>query len=144
VPIDKSGEWWKGSEYADLQEYLGLLDTEGYLVERVVQSVCTCGGIVFRLQADAEQGCAARTCVTCSARAFICDSGDYWGEAEPEWVRCSCGSERFEIGVGFAFRADGDVRWITIGVRCTACGVLGRPVDWKIDYGPTAHLLQQA
>jgi hypothetical protein len=36
------------------------------------------------------------------------------------------------------------VKWITVGTRCAACGVLGSPVDWKIDYGPTDHLLRQA
>ena len=47
----------------------------------------------------------------------------------------------FGIGVAFSLRDDGDVRWITVGGRCVACGGLGAYTDWKIDYSPTNHLL---
>jgi hypothetical protein len=25
------------------------------------------------------------------------------------------------------------VRWMSLGIRCTACGILSSPVDWKSD-----------
>jgi len=143
MSIDKSGEWWRGASFADLVEYVREVTAAGYPAERVVQSVCACGGKVFLLQGDAQEGCARRTCVACDNTAFIGDSADYWEEAEPEDLACPCGQRNHEVGVGFAFRERGDVRWITVGVRCTACGVLGSPVDWKIDYSPTDHLLRQ-
>jgi hypothetical protein len=37
-------------------------------------------------------------------------------------------------------RDNGDVRWITVGERCLACGILGAAIDWKVDYSPTDHL----
>jgi hypothetical protein len=143
VTIDKSGPWWKGADFADLDEYLRQLHADGYPVGRVLQSVCACGRRTFRLEAEPDEGGARRTCVTCDASAFIGDSADYWDEGEPQPIVCPCGSALYEVGVGFAFREDGDVRWISVGVRCTACGVLSGPVDWKIDYGPTDHLLHQ-
>jgi hypothetical protein len=50
----------------------------------------------------------------------------------------------YELGVAFSLFEDGEVRWITVGVRCARCGILASPVDWKIDYGPSRHLLSQA
>jgi len=40
-------------------------------------------------------------------------------------------------------RSDSEARWITLGQRCTSCGLLDAAVDWKIDYGPSTHLLGQ-
>ena len=74
MTIDKSGEWWKGTGFDDLAEYIRELTAEGYPAERVVQSVCACGHTAFRLWADEDEGCARRQCVACGAKAFICDS----------------------------------------------------------------------
>jgi hypothetical protein len=82
--------------------------------------------------------------VACGTAAFIGDSDEYWGDAEPEPVQCHCGGDAFELAVGFSFRADEEVRWITVGARCVACGALSSPVDWKIDYAPTDHLFERA
>ncbi len=96
---------------------------------------------MFTLEADSDEGGARRTCTSCRLVRFIADSADYWEDAEPEEVQCPCGEDTFEPGVAFALRANGDVRWITVGVRCVACAVLGAPVVWKIDYSPTDHLM---
>jgi hypothetical protein len=141
---DDGVESARGLDFANLEQSIRDLTADGYPAERVVQSVCGCGGSIFRLDVSPNEGCARRTCAVCGESAFICDSADSWDEAEPDAVVCGCGSQQFEIGVAFAFRDDGDVKWITVGTRCTACGVLGSPVDWKIDYGPTDHLLRQA
>ncbi|MFR9780329.1 hypothetical protein ACL02O_30285 [Micromonospora sp. MS34] len=68
-------------------------------------------------------------------------SADYWQDADPDECVCPCGGEAFQVAVGFALRADGEVRWVSIGMRCTRDGVLGVYADWKIDYSPTDHLL---
>ena len=103
-------------------------------------------GRVFRLTINALSNDGAhRTCVRCGSSAFIADSEDYWEEEEVERVVCPCGADIFEIAVGFALReAKDDVKWISVGTRCIADGVLGTPVDWKISYGPSLHLLQMA
>lgn len=139
--IDRSGKWWKGTGFDDLVAFIRESTAQGYPVGPVSQSTCECGAAVFSLKLDDEEGCARRTCVACGRSAFIADSAEYWDEADPGDAQCPCGEEAFEIGVGFSLREDGNVRWITVGARCVACGILGAYVDWKIDYGPTDHLL---
>jgi hypothetical protein len=141
MAIDDSGKWWKGTEFADIEEYLRILTADGYPAHEVVQCVCTCGHTVFRLEGDQDAGCLLRTCAACKLAHFICDSGEYWDESTPVKVACPCRGRLFEIGVAFSRNQDGEVRWITIGERCVRCGVLGSFVDWKIDYVPADHLL---
>jgi hypothetical protein len=144
VTIDTTGQWWKGSDFADLAEYVRRLTADGYPAREILQSMCACGGTEFRLEAEPDEGCARRTCAACGASAFIGDSADYWEEVEPEPITCQCGSDRSEIGVGFSYYQESDdVHWITVGVRCVDCGVLGSPAGWKVDYSPTDHLLRQ-
>jgi hypothetical protein len=144
VTIDRSAKWWTGTEFADVAEYLRACTADGYPAQEITQSVCSCGGKVFLLAGDPEEGCAQRTCISCQASAFIGDSGEYWAEADPEQCVCPvCQGRHYEIGVGFSLRDDGDVRWITVGERCVNCGLLGSFVDWKIDYSPTDSLLRQ-
>lgn len=145
--IDTSGEWWKGEDAADLAEYLVEYQAEGYPVDRVAESVCgSCGGQLFRLTINSlsEDG-AQRTCVRCGGSAFIADSEEYWEDDEVRQVLCPCGANTFEVAVGFALRESGeDVKWISVGTRCVVDGVLGSPVDWKISYGLSLQLLDQA
>jgi hypothetical protein len=42
------------------------------------------------------------------------------------------------VAVGFSLRDGGDVRWISIGLRCLTDNTLGVYADWKINYGPRA------
>ena len=146
MPIDTSGECWKGQNFDDLAEYIRQYTEDGYPAERVVQSVCVCGHTAFQLWADEDEGCARRRCIACGAEAFIGDSEEYWDEAEPKQVRCPCKHDLFEIAVGFSLRQgeQDEVKWITVGERCVRCGVLGSAVDWKIDYSPSGHLLTMA
>ena len=143
VAIDKRGKWWKGSSFADLDEYIRAYTEEGYPAQIIRQSICACGATAFQLEADRDEGCARRICSSCGQAAFLGDSSDCWEEAEPERCSCPCRNRSFEIGVGFSLRSDGEVKWITVGERCLKCGVLGSFVDWKIDYSPTHHLLEQ-
>ncbi|MEU4676443.1 hypothetical protein [Micromonospora sp. NPDC023737] len=41
-------------------------------------------------------------------------------------------------------RNDEEVRWVSVGLRCTQDGTLGVYTDWKIDYSPTRQLLTGA
>ena len=145
MTIDKSGKLWRGEDFADLADYIRQFRAEGYPVSKVVESVCDhCSGRAFRVLVDDTEGCAQRVCVGCGAAAFIADSAEYWEDADPEECECPCGGDAFAAAVGFALGDDGDVRWISIGLRCQADNTLGVYADWKVNYGPSGHLLSQA
>lgn len=142
--IDKSGTWWRGEDLADLHAYLVAFTAEGYPADEIRDCVCgRCGGRVFGLRGDGTEGCGRRTCRGCGRKEFIADSADIWAEARPRTCSCPCGGKDFNLAVAFALRASGDVRWVTVGERCVACGVLGSFVDWSIDYGDNVHLLDR-
>ena len=140
MAIDTSGQWWRGKTFSDLAEYIRTLTSEGYPATSVRQSICRCGSTTFRLLFDADEGCARRQCTRCSELAFIGDSAELWDSASPTAATCPCGSTDLELGIGFSERPDGEIRWITVGQRCTRCGVLAAFVDWGVDYAPTSHL----
>lgn len=71
------------------------------------------------------------------------DSAEFVEDADLGEAACPCGGEIFNVAGGFALRVDGEVRWVYIGLRCVADGILGCCAEWKIDYSPTAHLLTQ-
>ncbi|WP_220500131.1 hypothetical protein [Thermomonospora cellulosilytica] len=145
MAMDISGEWWRGENAADLAEYLEELAAGGYRVDRTAEAVCTdCDGRSFRLRADPLEGAVERTCVGCGQVLRMLDSGDFWEDAEPEEVVCPCGADVFDVVVGFSLHADDEVRWVSVGVRCITDGVLGCCADWKINYGPSSHLLELA
>ncbi|QDY78829.1 hypothetical protein [Streptomyces qinzhouensis] len=128
---------------ADLAEFLRSTD-DGRPVT-IVPSVCGgCGGRVFSVLIDDVEGGAERMCTGCGGRAFLADSEEFWAEADPGEAACPCGGEEFEAAVAFSLTDDGSVRWVTIGLRCRKDGAVGVYADWKIDYGPTDHLLTLA
>jgi hypothetical protein len=112
---------------------------------KIAPSVCEgCGGRVFFVLVNASG--AERECSGCGSRALIADSEGYWNEESweddaPGPAGCPCGSEEFEAAVAFSLGGDGAVRWVTVGLRCIKDGFCGVYADWKIDYGPTGHLL---
>ncbi|MGW3321347.1 hypothetical protein [Streptomyces virginiae] len=109
---------------------------------KIVPSVCSgCGGRVFFVLVDDVEGGAERVCVGCEDRAFIADSEEFWDDADPGEACCPCGSEEFETAVAFSLADTVLVRWVTVGLRCPMGGAVGVYADWKIDYGPTDHLL---
>lgn len=150
MAIDTSGEWWVGSKADDIHEYLKAYESGGHAVDETRICKCHCGSNEFELEADPREGCAQRTCAHCGAKHMICDSGEYWDTAEPERLVCiECGCITCNLGVGFSLYAieekedDRDVRWISIGNRCTKCGTLGSYAGWKVGYGPSHQLLEQ-
>ncbi len=145
MTIDDRGKWWIGSEPQDLEAYLKVLTEDGYGVQAFRLARCACGSERFELEADGNEGTARRTCAACGAQQFMCDSAEYWDEAEPEaWSCVECKSKHANVGVGFALLESGEVRWIYLGARCASCGILGCYADWKIDYEPSTHLMEQA
>ena len=68
------------------------------------------------------------------------DGDEHSSDASLEECACPCGGENFQLAVTFAHRPDRSIKWVTIGARRTACGVLGAFTDWKIDYEPADHL----
>jgi hypothetical protein len=145
VVIDKSGTWWRGSEAADLREYLVAFTAGGYPADEIRDSECSgCGGRVFGLRGDGTEGCGRRVCRRCGRKEYIADSADVWTQARPRTCSCVCGSKDFNLAVAFALRSSGDVRWVTVGERCVSCGVLGSFVDWSIDYRDSADLVNRA
>ena len=148
MAIDKSGDFWTSPDAGDIERFLNdLAAEEGSIpINRFRAARCACGSIEFRLRGDDEEGCAERVCVACKMARFICDSADYWSEAEPERLVCHvCDNDTFNIGIGFSLeKGKGpDVQWVTVGERCVKCGVLGSFADWKISYSPSAHLMDQ-
>jgi hypothetical protein len=154
VTIDKSGKFWKGTEAADLDEFVPAFAAGGYAVERMVHSRCAeCGGTTFALRVDDEEGYSDRRCIAGGHLFQMLDSAEYIDDASPEECACPCGGEEFELAVGYAMtdvaNEDGspagrEVKWVSIGARCVRDGTLGVYADWKIDYGPTDHLFDGA
>lgn len=117
----------------------------GYSVDQVIQAVCDCGNETFLLLFDDEVGVAARVCTECETEAGIADSDDHFDDVEAvEQAQCTCGNDVFTVATGFALDALGEVRWISVGLRCTQDAVAGVYVDWRINYAPTQHLLRNA
>ena len=143
MAIDTTGEWWVGTGEDDIDTYLELLMADVHPISEVVHATCGCGSRVFTVSADADEGCVIRACSSCTKEHPVCDSGEYVEDSDLEGVVCQCGDERFELAVSFSRRDDGSIRWLAVGVRCVACGVLGSPADCKIDYSPSEHLTAQ-
>lgn len=146
MTIDKRGEWWVGDDVADLQEYLNELRIGGYAIDAFRASKCRCGSSAFLLDADRDEGAAKRTCSACVAVGFIGDSDEYFEPENAERFACTeCSTQTCNIGVGFSLYKppEPDVRWLSVGVRCASCGVLGCFVDWKVGGGNGAEFLEK-
>jgi hypothetical protein len=123
--------------------FLEAYATEGYEVHDFRLATCECGSHSFHLEADDNEGVAKRTCSKCTRHHFLCDSEEYWEDAEPQMWKCiECNSEDANIGVGFSlYEDDGEIRWLYVGYRCARCGVLGCFAGWKIAYAPSKQLM---
>jgi hypothetical protein len=133
MSIDTKGPWWKGTEFADIETYLRELKPGGYPVHRVVQARCTCGATDFVVEVDQEEELSRTLCTQCQRTAFVADSEEYWADADAHPAKCVHSDARFEVGLGLCVRDDAWVRWMCLGLRCTVCGVLSSPLDWKSD-----------
>jgi len=110
VTIDKSQQWWRGTDAADLDELLREFAAASYPVDRVAHAKCSnCDATVFDVVLDDEEGCARRTCGTCGSSLLMLDSRDTVDSADLCQAACPCGGERFEMAVGFALRDDDEI-----------------------------------
>lgn len=106
------------------------------IAERFASPQCPCGGVIFSVAVDDREGAAVRTCCACGAQHAIGDSAEYLEEAELETCSCPCGSEAFNCVVGVSLYPDKQaVRWVYIGLACTACGQAAVYADWKNEHG---------
>lgn len=144
MAIDKLGKWWVGSEPYDIEEYVRAYSSDGCKTDEFRLAKCACGSTEFGLWADDNEGVAKRVCGACNTEHFICDSGEFWPDADPEEYTCvECGSKSANVGVGFSLYPEGDVRWLYVGERCSSCGVLGCFAGWKVGHGPSSQLMDQ-
>jgi hypothetical protein len=67
MSIDTTGKWWKGTEPADIREYLVAYTEDGYSVNEFRLARCSCGSDIFNLGADDDEGVAKRTCLKCNS-----------------------------------------------------------------------------
>ncbi len=142
MAIDKSGEFWYGTKIADIDSYLKDYSADNYAVETVKRVTCPqCGNNIWEAELDPEVEAVQMHCRKCDHDRFLMDSEEYWDECEPEALNCqACSGTVFNLAVGLARRDNGDVKWIYVGSRCTTCGQLNCPIDWKISYSPTDQL----
>ncbi len=144
MAVTKRGTSWFGTDASDVDEYLRAFAAGGYAVAEVVHAACgSCGQSDegFSVVLDDEEGAAVRQCTRCQAQVPMLDSGDYLEDADLGAAACPCGHEQFDVAVGFSLRDDGEVRWVSVGLRCRNDGLLGVYADWKVDYSPSRQLL---
>lgn len=142
MAFSRTGDWWRGETDEDLAVYVREHRAGGHPVAETRRLVCPpCQGATFRVLVDDEAGVALAQCLTCAAQTPIGDSADHLDDAELGECACPCGAQTFAVTLGYAMTADQEVRWLSVGLRCTTDGTLGVYTDWKIDYTPTAHLL---
>lgn len=136
MTLQKRGEYWYGDTQLDLRgEIKRYSEKNGYVVTNGAEAICVCGNRTFRLQLDEESGVALRTCATCEHVHAIGDSAEFLDEAEPQERECVCEGDVFEITVGVAlYEGSRDVKWLYLGCRCVACGLVGVYGDWKNEF----------
>ncbi len=133
MAIDRTGKWWKGTCKADALEYLNALKPGGYPVDEVLPQTCECGSSIFRVyRNDDELSCLV--CTSCRTKTFITDSEDHNDEHEFELTKCPCKSTKSSVFLGVhSINEQSVANWISIGIICSACGILRMPLDWEFD-----------
>lgn len=136
MALKKRGKYRYGDSQADIHaELLRYSKENTYVAQHFADAICKCGGKVFRLTLDDNEGAAIRVCVACKAEHPIGDSDEYLEDAELEECACPCGNEEFEIAVGVSLYEDSeDVKWLYLGCRCPKCGLTAVYGDWKNEF----------
>lgn len=146
MALRKRGKWWYGDAQSDIRDELVRYSTENsYVAVHFADAVCGCGGRVFGLMIDDNEGVAVRTCTTCDAGQHpIGDSAEYMEDAELQECACRCKAEAFEITTGVAlYEGTEAVKWIYVGCRCVKCGLTGVFGDWKNEFEDYRTLLSK-
>lgn len=145
MALQKRGRYRYGDSQADIRdEVRRYSEANAYLAHHFADAVCRCGGRVFRLLLDEDEGAAVRKCVTCAVEHPIGDSDEYLEGAELEECACPCGGEEFEITAGVSLCEDcKDIRWLYLGCRCPKCGLTAVYGDGKNEFNGYQDLLAQ-
>jgi hypothetical protein len=146
MALTRRGDRCHGESQADIrEELLRYSQVNGYRADHFAECKCACGGRVFQLELDDNEGAAVRHCIACSQDHPIGDSADFLDDAELEECACPCGADGLEITVGVSLYADSeDVRWVYLGCRCPACGLTAVYGDWKNEFNGYRNLLERA
>ncbi|QDU00376.1 hypothetical protein V6x_00490 [Gimesia chilikensis] len=144
----KQDGYWYGDDHADLrQELQRYSELNGYPIDNFADVRCTCGNDSFYFGTDEDEGVALRICGRCEDEHLMGDSEEYAEEAEIEKHGCVCGAEVFQITAGiYRYRNEDDslspdVKWLYLGCRCVACGLVGCYADWKNEFNGYETLL---
>jgi hypothetical protein len=131
-----------GETMEDLIGYARAQGAGGYPVDEVRACVCKdCGGQVFGLRGDLPQQAVRRDCRGCEGTHFIAGSGEHFQDDSVALMGCDCGSDDFNLAVGFALTRRHDaVRALAVTSRCVACGRLGYWDDRLVHDGGTELL----
>jgi hypothetical protein len=143
--LTKRGKSYFGESQADIrEEVLRYSKLSGYSAQHFADAACECGGRLFRLSFDENEGAAVRRCPSCQKEHAIGDSAEYLEEAELEECGCPCGNDDLEITVGVSlYDGSEDVRWLYVGCRCPQCGLTAVYGDWKNEFNGYQSLLKK-
>jgi hypothetical protein len=140
--LQKRGKFYYGDNQADIREEMLRYSKDGYPAQHFADAVCACGGNVFWVAVDEDEGAAVRTCIGCEAEHPIGDSDEYLEGAELSECACPCGGEEFEVTVGVSlYQGSEDVKWLYVGCRCPQCGLTAVYGDWKNEFEGYRELL---
>ncbi len=145
MALHKKGKFYYGDSQADILEELSRYSQlNEYPAVHFADAVCICGGKLFNLAIDDNEGAAVRRCKKCRNEHPIGDSAEFLENAELEECECPCTSESFEITVGVAlYENSEDVKWIYIGCRCENCGLTACYSDWRNECTDFRELLNR-
>ena len=143
--LTKRGKSYFGESQSDIrEEVLRYSKLSGYSAQHFADAACECGGRLFRLSLDENEGAAVRRCPSCQKEHAIGDSAEYLEEAELEECGCPCGNDDLEITVGVSlYDGSEDVRWLYVGCRCPQCGLTAVYGDWKNEFNGYQSLLKK-
>lgn len=134
MTIQKSEKWWKGTDSADVLEYLNSLEPGGYAVDAVLSQSCECGSTAFKVYRNQDNELSYLVCTACRAKTFVTDSEDYDLEGGFRTIRCSCKSRQYQVFLGVHSIYEPTIaNWMSLGVMCAACGIMGMPLEWEFD-----------
>jgi hypothetical protein len=136
MALRKRGKSWYGDSQADIRGELARVGKlNEYVPTQFADARCRCGCTTFRLATDEAAGVAIRACTACGGEHPMGDSDEFLQDAELTDHCCLCGQEPFEITVGVSlYDESDDVRWLYVGCRCPACGLVGCYADWKNEF----------
>jgi hypothetical protein len=135
MTLQLRGAYAYGDSQEDIRTYLASYSRRNYPAVHYADAICICGSNLFQLYVDDRVGAAVRVCQQYQHQHPIGDSAGYLSEAQLEECVCPCCADVFEITAGVSlYHESKDVKWLYLGCRCPACGLVGCYGDWKNEY----------